>query len=722
MGDAPIRVLMIEDSPGDARLIEIYLSQATTTTYRLTHCTTLDDGLGRLDRDEFDIVLLDLKLPDSSGIETFEQTYARAPDVPIVVMTGHDDAQLAFRAVREGAQDYLVKNNVDAPLLNRSIRYAIERKHYEEALRVSEERYALAISGANDGLWDWDLEEDRIHYSTRWKEMIGYDEDELSIHPEEWFSRVHPDEVARLKQEISDHLSGRSLHFKHEHRMRHRDGSYRWMLSRGIAVRGASGRPCRMAGSLTDINARKMTEQQLLHDAMHDALTDLPNWALFMDRLGVAIAQCKRRDDHQFAVLFLDLDRFKNINDSLGHAVGDLLLISIARRFRAFLRPGDTVARLGGDEFAILADAIESPSDATRIAERINEELGRPFDLQGHEVFTSASIGLALSSTGYDRPEKVLRDADTAMYRAKSLGKARHAIFDQDMHRRAVELLSLETDLRRAVTRDEFRVHYQPIVALSTGVLEGFEALVRWQHPVKGLVYPEEFISVAEETGLIVPLGWKVMHEACAQTAAWQKRFPAGQPLTVSVNLSGKQFRQPELVRRIGEILSDSALEPSRLCLEITESMIMEDAESAVDKMRQLRDVGVELHIDDFGTGYSSLSYLHRLPTHTIKIDRSFVRRMSERNGKSQIVGTIVTLARNLGMRVAAEGLETADQLAKLRQLQCEYGQGFFFSKPLDHGDAGRLIASTAISWVVAMRSSIRATRVSRRAINPPIS
>ena len=694
MGEEPIRVLLIEDSPGDARLVEIYLSQATTDSYRVTRCDRLADGLEQLERDSFDIVLLDLTLPDSCGIETFERLHARGRQVPIVVMTGHDDSELALRAVREGAQDYLVKTNVDASLLNRAIRYAIERKSSEEALRISEERYALAISGANDGLWDWDLESDRIYYSTRWKEMIGYDEDELAVVPEEWFSRVHADDLARLKQEISDHLSGRSPHFKHEHRMRHRDGSYRWMLSRGIAVRGASGKPRRMAGSLTDIHARKMTEQQLLHDAMHDALTDLPNWALFMDRLGVAIAQCKRREDHQFAVLFLDLDRFKNINDSLGHAVGDLLLISIARRFRDFLRPGDTVARLGGDEFAILADAIESPSDTTRIAERINEELGRSFDLQGHEVFTSASIGIALSSTGYDRPEEVLRDADTAMYRAKSMGKARHAIFDQEMHRRAVELLSLETDLRRAVSREEFRVHYQPIVALSTGVLEGFEALVRWEHPERGLVYPGEFISVAEETGLIVPLGWGVLHEACSQTVAWQKRFPSDRDLTVSVNLSGKQFRQPELVDRIREILADSSLAPPRLCLEITESMIMEDAESAVGKMHQLRDVGVELHIDDFGTGYSSLSYLHRLPTHTIKIDRSFVRRMSEQNGKSQIVGTIVTLARNLGMRVAAEGLETADQLAKLRQLECEYGQGFFFSKPLAHDDAERLIAS----------------------------
>ncbi len=694
MDERPIRVLLIEDNAGDARLVEIYLSNTRSATYEVTRRDRLETGLESLESQVFDIVLLDLTLPDSSGIETFERAYDKRPDVPIVVMTGHDDALLALRAVREGAQDYLVKSRVDSTLLNRSIRYAIERKNYEEALRVSEERYALAISGANDGLWDWDLEADEIYFSPRWKEMLGFTEDEITLSPEEWFSRVHPDEVERLKQEISDHLAGRTRHFKHEHRMRHRDGGYQWMLSRGIAVRGPNGKPCRMAGSLTDVHARKMTEKQLLHDAMHDALTDLPNWALFMDRLGVTIAQTKRRPEHQFAVLFMDLDRFKNVNDSLGHAVGDLLLVSIARRFRSFLRPGDTVARLGGDEFAVLADGIEDPSDATRIAERINEELGRPFDLQGHEVFTSASIGIALSSTGYDRPEEVLRDADTAMYRAKSLGKARHAIFDQEMHRRAVELLSLETDLRRAVSRNEFRVHYQPIVALSKGRLEGFEALVRWQHPERGLVYPEQFIPVAEETGLIVPLGWCVLREACRQTAAWQLGFPADHELAVSVNLSGKQFRQGELVSRIRAILEETGLAPGRLRLEITESMIMEDAESAVEKMRQLREVGVELHIDDFGTGYSSLSYLHRLPTHTIKIDRSFVSHMTERNGKSHIVGTIVALARNLGMRVAAEGLETADQLAKLREMRCEFGQGFYFSKPLSEADAGRLIAS----------------------------
>mgnify|MGYP001828585015 CR=1 FL=1 len=694
MSESRIRVLLVEDSPGDARLVDRYLSQAEHATFEVERFDRLRKGLDRLRQGGIDVLLLDLTLPDSKGIETFDKAFAEAPDVPIVVMTGIDDTRLALRAVRDGAQDYLVKRQVDTALLVRSIRYAIERKHAEEKFRESEERYSLAVNGANDGVWDWDLKADEIFYSPRWKAMLGYKEKDVGPSPDEWFSRVHPDDVERLRKEIESHLSGRTEHLQSEYRMRHRDGAYRWMLSRGVALGGEDGEPFRMAGSLTDIQARKMTEQQLLHDAMHDALTGLPNWALFMDRLGIAIAQSKRRQDHRFAVLFLDLDRFKNVNDSLGHTIGDRLLVAISRRLRTFLRPGDTVARLGGDEFAILANPIDGPSDATRIAERIHEELGRAFDLEGHEVFTSTSIGIALSFGEYDRPEDVLRDADTAMYRAKSLGKARHAIFDQEMHKRAVKLLRLETDLRRGVERQEFRTHYQPIVSLISGEIEGFEALVRWEHPERGLLLPADFLQVAEETGLIVPIGWGVLADACRQIAEWNRKFALARPLSVNVNLSGRQFLQPDLIDHIEVALKDAQLEADSLRLEITEGIIMEDADAAVVKLEQLTELGVQLHLDDFGTGYSSLSHLHKLPTHTIKIDRSFVSRMNTSNGDNEIVATIVSLARSLGMRAAAEGLETAGQLKRLRSLDCDYGQGFYFSKPVDQQAAGRLIAS----------------------------
>ncbi|HEY9750603.1 MAG TPA: PAS domain S-box protein, partial [Allocoleopsis sp.] len=373
-----------------------------------------------------------------------------------------------------------------------------ERKQAEEALRESQERYALAVAGANDGLWDWNLKTNEIYFSSRWQSMLGYQEGEISSSPNEWFSRVHPEDVERLKAQINLHLEGLSPHFESEHRMRHQDGSYRWMLSRGLAVRDADQKVSRMAGSQTDVTERKHVEEQLLHDAFHDVLTGLPNRSLFMDRLGLAIERSKRPGNNLFAVLFLDLDRFKVINDSLGHMIGDQLLIAIARRLEACLRGGDTVARLGGDEFTILLEDIVDIHDATRIANRIHQALQSPFNLQGQEVFTSVSIGIALSETGYDWPEDLLRDADTAMYRAKSLGRACHEVFDRTMHLRAVELLHLETDLRRAIERQELRLYYQPIVSLTTGRIHGFEALIRWQHPERGLISPAEFIPVAE--------------------------------------------------------------------------------------------------------------------------------------------------------------------------------------------------------------------------------
>ncbi len=693
MSAEKIRILLVEDNPADAHLVERYLRDSPgDEEFEINHAKRVSAAREWLTEKVPDIVLLDLSLPDSDGLATVERVLEVAQGAPIVVMTGQNDDSLALEAVRAGAQDYLIKDVVTPPALARSIHYSIERKRIQAALRDSEERYALAVTGANDGVWDWNLKDQSTYYSERWKSMLGWDGESVHDHSDEWMGRVHPDDLPQLERDLESHLAGETAHLENEHRLRHRDGTYRWVLARGLAVRGEDGEPTRIAGSLSDIDGRKKTEEQLLHDALHDALTQLPNSALFLDRLGMAIAHAERRPGYLFGVLFFDLDRFKVINDSLGHSVGDRLLIAIARRLLSFLRPGDTVARLGGDEFAILANDIEDPSDVTRIAERVHEELSRPFDLDGYEVFTTASIGIALSSTGYRRAQDLLRDADIAMYRAKSLGKNQHAIFDEAMHHHAVELLKLETDLRRAVDRKEFEMFYQPIVALDRGRIEGFEALVRWRHPERGLVEPQEFIPVAEETGLIVPIGWDVLQEACAQMATWKAEFPHVRPLALSVNLSGKQFAQPDLLDRIEQILDSTGLDPMTLRIEFTESLIMDDAEGAVTKLKRLREIGIQLHIDDFGTGYSSLSYLHRLPTHTIKIDRSFVSRMSERSNHAEIVETIVSLARNLGMQVAAEGLETADQLARARALQCELGQGFFFSEPLEPAAARDLI------------------------------
>jgi diguanylate cyclase (GGDEF)-like protein len=419
------------------------------------------------------------------------------------------------------------------------------------------------------------------------------------------------------------------------------------------------------------------------HAAFHDALTNLPNRALLAENLKFVIERARQHEDYQFAVLFLDLDRFKNVNDSLGHSIGDQLLITMARRLESCIREVDMVARLGGDEFAILLDGIPNQAEATNMAQRIQEKLQTPFNLSGHEVFTSTSIGIAVSSTGYDHPENMLRDADTAMYRAKAQGKACYEVFDKGMHTHAVYLLQMENDLRRAIDREELRVYYQPIVALDNGQLAGFEALIRWQHPERGFINPADFIPLAEDTGLIIPLGLWILKRACQQLCQWQWQSPANRSLFMSVNLSGKQVAVPTLVSDIKDILDETHVDAKHLKLEITESAVMENAEMAARLLKRLKALGVQLSIDDFGTGYSSLSYLHRFPVNTLKIDRSFVGRIGEAAENIEIVRTVISLAENMGMEVVAEGVETLSQLTQLRKLRCQYGQGYLFSRPV---------------------------------------
>jgi diguanylate cyclase (GGDEF)-like protein len=444
-----------------------------------------------------------------------------------------------------------------------------------------------------------------------------------------------------------------------------------------------------------ELEERKRAEEKLVYTALHDPLTNLPNRVLLMDRLHHAMERAKRHKDNRFAILFLDLDRFKVVNDSLGHNIGDLLLIESTCRLSACLRGEDTVARLGGDEFVILLEDIQDPTDATRVADRIQHDVALPYVLEGHNVFVSVSMGIVLNEARYERPEDILRDADIAMYRAKGQGRGRYEMFDTTMLARAMTRLELESDLRKAVERQEFIIHYQPIVELGTQQIIGFEALVRWQHPTRGLVSPAEFIPMAEETGLIVPIGHWVLTEACHQIRAWQVQFPADPPLTVSVNLSTRQCAQTDLVQRVAEVLQSTGLNASGLKLELTESMIVEDAESTSDMLSELRALGVQVQIDDFGTGYSSLGYLQKLPIDTLKIDRTFVSRLGKDGSGSEIVQTILALAHNLGMKVVAEGIETDEQLAKLRSMQCEYGQGYLFNKPIDSQAAGILLAES---------------------------
>ncbi len=570
-----------------------------------------------------------------------------------------------------------------------------ERRRVEQALRKSEERYALAVEGANDGLWDWDLGSSQIYYSPRWKAMLGYKDEEIENNPNEWFNRIHPEDIERTKIDISHHLKGITSHLESEHRIQHKDGTYRWMNTRGIAVRDKDGYAYRMAGSQSDITDRKIAEQRLLHDAFHDTLTGLPNRALFMDRLGIAVERAKRREQSLFAVLFMDLDRFKDVNDSLGHMMGDQMLIATANLLKADLRPTDTVARLGGDEFVILLEEINGINDATLIADRIQHALGAEIVLNDRVEFASASVGIVLSLTGYNRPEEVLRDADIAMYRAKANGKARYEIFDPTMRDIILERLALENELRKALDNHQLEVYYQPIVSLVNGHMIGFEALIRWHHPVHGLLNPAEFIHLAEETGLIIPIDRWVMREACRQLREWRLQFPSLPEFTMNVNMSGKQIGQPDLIDHIINILNETNLEARFLKIEITESAFMENNDLTTHMFNKLQEIGVQIQIDDFGIGYTSLSYLSHFPINALKIDQSYVSGLSGDNNYLKIVNAIVMLTHGLGMGVIAEGVETEKQLAQLQELGCEYGQGFLVSIPLNSSQVLTLLQKT---------------------------
>lgn len=645
--------------------------------------TTAEDGreaLEKIETQHFDMVLLDIMLPVLDGITVLTKIRKEfaAGELPVIMVSAKDDSEGIVEALQMGANDYITKP-VDFPVALARIQTHLSHRQVKLALKESEERYALALAGANDGLWDWDLRSDQMYYSARWRAMLGIKETERVLPtPEEWFGRVHPDDLKLLKEELENHLTDGTYHFESEHRILHQDGSYRWVLSRGMAVRDPQSVVYRMAGSQTDITSRKV----------YDPLTGLANRILFIDRLSHALRRFKRYKGYEFAVMLLDLDRFKIVNDSLGHHIGDQLLINLAKRLNVCVRDGDTVARFGGDEFTILLDDIKDVSDATRVAERIQESLQTPFTLDGHEVFSSVSIGIAMSATGYEVPNDVVRDADTAMNRAKALGKSRHEMFDRAMHTQSSKRLQLETDLRRAVERQEFVVYYQAIVDLSDERINGFEALVRWQHPERGMVPPDEFVSIAEETGLILPIDKFVLRQACLQTKHWQKEFGA---LTISVNLSAKQFAFKDILHEIDRVLEETQLDPGDLKLEITESALMDNTDSATEIFHELKKRKVKLGLDDFGTGYSSLSYLHRFPLDTLKIDRSFVSRIDSPGEHEAIVRTIVNLAQNLSFQTVAEGIETVDQLHSLQALDCLYGQGYYFSKPIT-ADAAEIL------------------------------
>jgi diguanylate cyclase (GGDEF)-like protein/PAS domain S-box-containing protein len=687
-----LRILLVEDDEDDFVLTRSMLQAPGEGWFQLEWEQSYLPALQAIREARHDLYLVDYRLGDRTGLDLVRDAWDSEPPAPVIVLTGQDDYEVDVQASELGVTDYLVKGTIDAPSLERTIRYAVRHHQVMVDLRRSEERYAVAVQATNDGIWDWDLADESMHFSDRWKMLLGYGDALNSDRPDAWFDLVHPDDVARLRREINQHLSGTSPHFENEHRIRHADGSWRWVLTRGLTTRGADGRPRRITGSLSDITDRRVAQERLIHDALHDSLTGLPNRALFLDRLTQCLAHLERDPSYACGLLYVDIDRFKLVNDSLSHAAGDRLLIEIARRVGAILRPGDTLARLGGDEFAILLDGAITPSSALDIAARVAGAIAQPLRFERRELSVSASIGIAHNLDGCVSPDELVRNADIAMYDAKTRGGGRCELFDASMHQRVVDRVSLETRLRHAIEQQRLRTFFQPIIDLRSGELHGLEALARWpadDEPVP----PSEFIEVAEESGLIGPLGVLVLRSACETLSDWRARGVVAPEVTVSVNVSIRQITDGGLVEHVRAALHDHELPPANLVLEITESTLIENPELVSAVLDDLLTLGVAIQLDDFGTGYSSLTVLHDFPGDTLKIDRSFVATMIERAESQAIIRSIIGLAHNLGLRVIAEGIERTEQRDAVAALRCEFGQGYHFARPLPREEFEELLA-----------------------------
>ncbi|OIQ80045.1 cyclic di-GMP phosphodiesterase Gmr [mine drainage metagenome] len=673
-----MRILLVEDNPGDARLLELMLQDALPE-HQLVPATSLAQALEIARAQAVDIILLDLSLPDSHGIQSFWRMHDAVPATPIVVMTGLDDEALGAELVQAGAQDFMVKGSVDARLLLRAMRYAIERKRAELKLRQSEAKIRALLEGIPDLLLFLDRDGNFIEYKAA--------RDFPALFEPEHFLGKSLQEV--MPSEIVSHAMSCL-----EKTIRNGEASsfeYQLTLPEGVSdyeARFIRGSEEEALCIVRDISDRKRTEQRLHVLAHFDALTGLPNRLMFNDSLRRAQAQANRTDD-TMAVLFIDLDRFKGINDTLGHLVGDKLLQQVGARFSTCVRETDTLARLGGDEFAIILTNIREEEDATLVAQKILNSLHLPIEVEEHEIYISASIGITFYHPGQDNRDSLLEKADVAMYNAKEQGRNNFKLYSSDMDDVAFGKLTLENQLRHALERQEFVLYYQPQVAAEGTSITAVEALLRWQHPERGLTSPAEFIPLLEESGLIIPVGRWVMQTACRQARQW---LDAGLPVRVAVNLSVRQFKHDGIVDEIAETLADSGLPPELLEIELTESMFIDSGASNIRRLEQIKALGVLIAIDDFGSGASSLSYLKDFPIDTIKICQSFVLNLAYNREDQAIASAVLNLAQGLNMSSVAEGVETSAQADFLRAGRCDYIQGFLYSKPLPAEELERLL------------------------------
>ncbi|MDJ0591342.1 MAG: EAL domain-containing protein [Pleurocapsa sp. MO_226.B13] len=677
-----------------------------------------------------DLILLDVIMPGIDGYQVCKRLKSDrvTKDIPVIFLSANNNSVDRIKALNAGGVDYInkpfqidevllrIKNQLQLQAARREIlklntelehrikerttqletanrelqQEILERRQVSRLLQESEEKLESILNSLEEVVWSAEVTTSNLLFlNPAATKVYGRSVEELLANPDLRLESIHPEDRDRVELSLASSLNNSN---ELEYRIVQPNGEIRWVWERSRLIRDENGMVNRRDGIICDITERKKVEQELSYEAKHDSLTDLPNRSAFIERVEQTLKYCQKNPEHLFAVLFIDLDRFKIVNDSLGHLVGDELLISVAKVLTSCSRINDFVARLGGDEFTILLGEISSIDDGNTIAERIQNQLKTPFNLYGHKVFTSASIGIVVGNHQYQDSSEILRDADIAMYRAKSDGKARHEVFDREMYAQTKELLEIENDLRKAILENQFVLHYQPIISFEDDTLYGFEALLRWNHPTKGLIYPDKFIYIAEETGAIESIGSWVLKTACQQLKTWQTRYPSAASLKISVNIASQQIKNPNFLNTLDSVLATTKLPRNSLHLEITEGTLMDYKPETISLFNQIRERGIKLDIDDFGTGYSSLQYLNRFPIATLKIDRSFTQGMLDEKENFEIVKTIVSLARTLKIDVIAEGVENLKQLKVLKTFNCKLGQGYLFSKPVDAESAELLI------------------------------
>ncbi|MEO7840812.1 MAG: EAL domain-containing protein [Anaerolineales bacterium] len=692
-------ILLVEDNLRDARFIREMLKEQGSHSTKLTHVQSMSEAEQHLVEQIVDIILLDLGLPDAQGLEAVRRAHAVAPQIALVVLTGLEDESLAAKVLQEGAQDHLIKSQIDARSLMRALDYAVERKIMEDGLFYEKERAHVTLNSIGDGVACTDMSGNITFLNAVAGKMTGWSLDEALGRP---LAEVFQVLDATSREKVCNPMQtqvekNRFVNLRSNYILIRRDGFEMPVEDSVAPIHNREGKATGAVFVFRDVSLARAIALQITHTAEHDFLTELPNRMLLNDRISQAITLAPRHKKN-VAVLFLDLDGFKHINDSLGHPIGDKLLQSVAKRLLNCVRDADTVSRQGGDEFVVLLSEVEHAEDAAITAERMLRAVAETHSIGQHDLLVTASIGVSVYPDDGVDAETLIKNADTAMYQAKENGHQSYQFFKPAMNARAVERQSIEESLRRALERDEFTLHYQPKIDLHTGTITGAEALIRWTHPIRGSVSPAQFIPVAEDCGMILPIGTWVLRESCKQVRTW---MDAGLPLiTMAVNVSAMQFRSENFLEDVFAILKDAGLEPSSLELELTESVLMKHAESTETILKTLRSRGVRVAVDDFGTGYSSLSYLRKFSIDTLKIDQSFVRQITTTPDATTIVTAVISMGRSLKLRVVAEGVETQEELAYLQTNQCDVGQGFYFSRPVPAQEFARLL-ETGISETI---------------------